>query len=64
MMEEDIKRLRLEVWQRENPEGVKELEIIIKKKIVDAQAEIERLIEEKIDNYFKNKKYPPPSYVG
>lgn len=62
----NIKKIRLEVFERENPEGVKILEQKIKSKILKTQEEVVKLVEQTIENYFKNRKVKKyeTNYVG
>ena len=60
-----LKKMRLEIWERENPEEVKKLELEIKHKMIEVQSEIQQLVESKVDNYFKDRNIDyTPSYIG
>jgi len=62
----DIKKLKLEVFEKENPDGAKKLQKMVEKKMFKTQKEITKIVETTIDNYFKDKELnkPIPSYVG
>lgn len=61
-----LKKLRLEIFEKENPEGVELLELEIKEKMLKVREEIEDLVETKVEEYFKKRKANEgiPSYIG
>ena len=63
---QDIRKLRMDIFEKENPKGVDKLKKILEKKMLKTNKEIEKIIEKEVDNYFKDKKIKVgiPSYVG
>ena len=64
----ELKKLRLKMWEQEKPDEVMEVEVEIKKKIVNVQKQIKNLVEGKVEKYFKERgeKYKKsiPDYIG
>lgn len=64
----NLKKLRLEIWEKENPDEVKKVEEEIKDKMMQIQEEIKGLVETKVETYFKVReekmKEYKPSYIG
>ena len=61
----DIKKLKLEIFEKENPKGMAKIKNMIEKNMNKTQQKITKYVEKAVDEHFKNRitEYIP-SYIG
>lgn len=62
----NLRKLKLEIFEKENPAGVELLEQEIQAKMVSTKVEIMKLVDQKVEEYFQKRKVnrETPSYIG
>jgi hypothetical protein len=65
-MEIDLNKIKMEIFEKENPNEARKLKREVEKKVIKMQMEIKDMIEQKIEGYFEKKKLesPCPCYIG
>ena len=62
----DIRKMELEIFEKENPEKMEIMKRKIDKKMKKTISEVNKMLEKEVQKYFKDKKEKMgrPSYIG